>query len=148
VEDFFFFLLAVVCWSLRLYFAALADCTAARGDEVWNGRRKGAGAVVRVAERKRVVGDAFVRHEGQYRVAAMVAVYEMCSRPLSAIRYALRCRSRRRRRGLLAAWGPCPTHFSTLPMLGCLCYIAQSMVSITSIGFSVHALIFGMAKPY
>lgn len=77
MEVFFFFLLDVVCWSLRLYFAALADCTAARGDEVWNGRRKGAGATVRGAERKRVVGDALVRHEGQYLVAAMVAEYLM-----------------------------------------------------------------------
>jgi hypothetical protein len=94
VEDFFFFLLAVVCWSLRLYFAALADCTAARGDEVWNGRRKGAEAIVRGAERNRVVGDALVRHEGQYLEAAMVDVYGMCFRPLPAIRYGLRCRSR------------------------------------------------------
>ena len=78
MEDFFFFLLAVVCWSLRLYLAAFADCTAARGDEVWNGRRKGAGAMVRGAERKSVVGDALVRHEGQCLAAAMVAVYGMC----------------------------------------------------------------------
>lgn len=38
---------------------------------MWNGRRKGGGAIVR-AERKSVVGEAFVRHEGQYRGAAMV----------------------------------------------------------------------------
>lgn len=69
----FFFLLA--CWllaSLRLYFAALADCTAARGEEVWNGRRKDGGAIVLEAARKRVVGEALVRHEGQYRWAAMI----------------------------------------------------------------------------
>lgn len=71
MDAFFFFLLDVVPWSLRLYFAAFADCTAARGEDVLNGRRKGEGAIVR-AERKRVVGEAFVRHEGQYRVAAMV----------------------------------------------------------------------------
>jgi len=85
VEVFFFFLLAVVCWSLRLYFAALADCTAARGEEVWNVRRKGAWAVVRGTERKSAVGDALVRHEGQYLVAAMVA---MCRDVLSL---AVRC---------------------------------------------------------
>jgi hypothetical protein len=106
VEVFFFFLLDVVCWSLRLYFAALADCTAARGDEEWNGRRKGAGVMARGAERKRVVGDAFVRHEGQYLVAAMVAVYGMCSRPLPTIRYALRCRSPTEVNGI-GRTGPC-----------------------------------------
>ena len=41
-----------------------------------------------------VVGDALVRHEGQYLEAAMVDVYGMCFRPLPAIRYGLRCRSR------------------------------------------------------
>lgn len=79
MDDFFFFLEAVVCWSLRLYFAAFADCTARRGEEVWNGRRKGAGATVRGMERKSVVGDAFVRHEGQYLAAAMVAVCMECA---------------------------------------------------------------------
>jgi hypothetical protein len=73
VEAFFFFLLDVVCWSLRLYFAALADWTAARGEEVWNGRRKDGGAIALGAARKSVVGEALVRHEGQYRCAAMVA---------------------------------------------------------------------------
>jgi hypothetical protein len=73
VEAFFFFLLDdVVFWSLRLYFAALADCTAPRGEEVWNGRRKDGGAIALGAERNRLVGEAFVRHEGQYRCAAMV----------------------------------------------------------------------------
>jgi hypothetical protein len=73
VEAFFFFLLDVACWSLRLYFAALADWTAARGEDVWNGRRKDGGAIALGAARKRVVGEALVRHEGQYRCAAMVA---------------------------------------------------------------------------
>ena len=75
MEVFFFFLLAN-SWllaSLRLYFAALADCTAARGEEVWNGRRKDGGAIVLGAARNRVVSEALVRHEGQYRWAAMVA---------------------------------------------------------------------------
>ena len=81
MEVFFFFLLAKdwLLLSLRLYFAALADCTAARGEEVWNGRRKGAGATVRGAERKSVVGDDFVRHDGQYLVAAMVGVCTRCA---------------------------------------------------------------------
>lgn len=76
MEVFFFFLLAK-SWllaSLRLYFAALADWTAARGEEVWNGRRKDGGAIVLGVARKRVVGEAFVKHEGQYRWAAMVGV--------------------------------------------------------------------------
>jgi hypothetical protein len=73
VEAFFFFLLDVVCWSLRLYFAALADWTAARGEEVWNGRRKDGGAIALGAARKRLVGEALVRHEGQYRCAAIIA---------------------------------------------------------------------------
>jgi hypothetical protein len=73
VEVFFFFLLDVVCWSLRLYFAALADWTAARGEDVWNGRRKDGGAIALGAARNRGAGEAFVRHEGQYRCAAMVA---------------------------------------------------------------------------
>jgi hypothetical protein len=74
VEVFFFFLLAKA-WplmSLRLYFAALADCTAARGEEVWNGRRKDGGAIALGVVRRRVVGEALVKHEGQYRWAAMV----------------------------------------------------------------------------
>jgi len=75
VEVFFFFLLDVVCWSLRLYFAALAECTTARGEEVWNGRRKDGGAIALGVARKRVVGEALVRHEGQYRWAAMVAAW-------------------------------------------------------------------------
>ena len=60
--------------SLRLYFAALADCTAARGEEVWNGRRKDGGAIALGVVRRRVVGEALVmvKHEGQYRWAAMV----------------------------------------------------------------------------
>lgn len=74
MDAFFFFLLDVVPWSLRLYFAALADCTAARGEDVLKGRRKGGGAIVR-AERRSVVGEAFVRHEGQYRGATMVVGY-------------------------------------------------------------------------
>ena len=58
--------------SLRLYFAALADCTAARGEEVWNGRRKDGGAIALGVVRRRVVGEALVKHEGQYRWAAIV----------------------------------------------------------------------------
>lgn len=76
MEAFFFFLLAKV-WllaSLRLYFAALADWTTARGDEVWNGRRKDGGVIALGVARKRVVGEALVRHEGQYREAAIVIV--------------------------------------------------------------------------
>jgi hypothetical protein len=92
VEVFFFFLLANA-WllaSLRLYFAALADCTAARGEDVWNGRRKdgGARALGVVAARKKVVGEAWVRHEGQYRCAAIivgVAVSVDCTRANTAI---------------------------------------------------------------
>jgi len=75
VEAFFFFLLDAVWFaSLRLYLAALADGTAARGEEVWNGRRKDGGVIALGVARKRVVGEALVRHEGQYRWAAMVAV--------------------------------------------------------------------------
>lgn len=73
MEAFFFFLLEAVCPSLRLYFAALADCTAARGEEVENGRRKDGGTTALGAARKRADGEAFVKHEGQYRCAAMVA---------------------------------------------------------------------------
>ena len=76
MEVFFFFLLARA-WlllSLRLYFCALADCTAARGEEVWNGRRKDGGAIALRVARKSGVGEALVRHEGQYRWAAMVVV--------------------------------------------------------------------------
>jgi hypothetical protein len=40
---------------------------------VWNGRRKDGGAIALGAARKRIVGEALVRHEGQYRCAAMVA---------------------------------------------------------------------------
>lgn len=95
MDAFFFFLLDVVPWSLRLYFAAFADCTAARGEDVENGRAKGGGAIVR-AERKSVVGEAFVRHEGQYRVAAMVVGCVYCGRsPAPGVRYGrLQCRSR------------------------------------------------------
>ena len=72
MEAFFFFLLVPV-WSLRLYFAAFADCTAAKGEEVENVRRKDGGAIALGVARNRVVGEALVRHEGQYR-CAMVAV--------------------------------------------------------------------------
>lgn len=65
--------------SLRLYFCALADCTAARGEEVWNGRRKVGGAIALGVVRKRVVGEALVRHEGQYRWAAIVVVVVVVS---------------------------------------------------------------------
>jgi hypothetical protein len=103
VEAFFFFLLDVVCWSLRLYFAALADWTAARGEDVWNGRRKDGGAIALGAARKRVVGEACVRHEGQYRCAAMVAGCISIDRTTtlsglpSGIRYA--CQNVESRRG-------------------------------------------------
>lgn len=73
MEVFFFFLLAPA-WSLRLYFAALADCTAAKGEEVENVRRKVGGAIALGVARRRVVGEALVRHEGQYR-CAIIAVY-------------------------------------------------------------------------
>jgi hypothetical protein len=76
--------------SLRLYFAALAECTTARGEEVWNGRRKDGGAIALGVARKRVVGEACVRHEGQYRWAAMVVVvgsinFQYCYHCLPAI---------------------------------------------------------------
>lgn len=70
--DFFFFLLDCG-WSFRLYFAALADCTAASGLDVlndrgvWARRKEGEAAV-----RKSVDGEVRERHDGQYIGDAMV----------------------------------------------------------------------------
>lgn len=80
----FFFLLLDLGWSLRLYLAAFADCTAAsgldvlRGREFWTRRKEGETAVRAV--RSRVVGDVRARHDGQYIGDAIV-----CSLPGSVI---------------------------------------------------------------
>ena len=71
----FFFLLLDDGWSLRLYFAALADCTAASGLEVVKGRggcaRRKEGAAVVLAVRSKIVGDVRERHDGQYMSEAI-----------------------------------------------------------------------------
>ena len=41
---------------------------------MWNGRRKDGGAIALGVARKSGVGEALVRHEGQYRWAAIVVV--------------------------------------------------------------------------
>lgn len=73
--DFFFFLLDCG-WSLRLYFAALADCTAASGLDVLNDRglwaRRKEGELAVRAVRRRVDGDVRERHDGQYIGDAIV----------------------------------------------------------------------------
>ena len=96
----FFFFLLDCGWSFRLYFAALADCTAASGFEVLKGRgvwarRKEGEAAVRAA-RRRFVGEVRERHEGQYIGDAIAVVRRGGSNGMVAIAVVLVLRLRRR----------------------------------------------------